>query len=100
MQSSIDDLLASGCVKRVDSVPHVCSPLSLVENATSKKRLVINLRYLHVNRHLWKQSCKYEDLRTAMLYFNAGDYMFSFDLKSGYHHIDIAEVHSGCQYRG
>ena len=91
VQSSIDDLLASGCAKRVDSVPHVCSLLSVVENATGTKRLVINLRYL--NKHLWKQSCKYEDLRTAMLYFNAGDYMFSFDLKSGYHHIDIAEVH-------
>ena len=28
-----------------------------------------------------------------MLLFDKRDYMFSFDLKSGYHHIDIAKVH-------
>ena len=33
-----------------------------------------------------------------MLLFEKGDYLFSFDLKSGYHHVDIAEHH--CQYLG
>ena len=41
-----------------------------------------------------------------MLLFEKGDYLFSFDLKSGYHHVDIAEVHQkylgfswwGCYY--
>ena len=28
-----------------------------------------------------------------MLLFEQDDYMFSFDLKSGYHHVDVAEVH-------
>ncbi len=35
-------------------------------------------------------------LRTGQLalqYFNQGDFMFSFDLKSGYHHIDIFPEH-------
>jgi len=36
---------------------------------------------------------KYEDLRTAMLMFQKADYVFSFDLKSGYHHVDIYEPH-------
>ena len=58
VQSSVDDILASGCAKRVDRAPHVCSPLLVVENVAGKKRLVINLRYL--NRYLWKQSCKYK----------------------------------------
>lgn len=62
-----------------------------MQNASGKKRLVVNLKYL--NRYLWKQKFKYEDLRTAMLLFEKGDYMFSFDLKSGYHHVDIAHVH-------
>ena len=88
VQTSIDELVATGCVRHVEEVPHVCSPLSVVENAVGKKRLVLNLRYL--NQHLWKQ---YEDLRTAMMYFNPGDYLFAFDLKSGYHHVDIAEIH-------
>ena len=29
----------------------------------------------------------------AMTLFEKGDYLFSFDLKAGYHHIDIAEEH-------
>ena len=28
-----------------------------------------------------------------MLLLKKGDYIFSFDLKSGYHHVEIAEVH-------
>ena len=34
-----------------------------------------------------------KDMRIAMLLFQPGDYVFSFDLKSGYHHIDIFEPH-------
>ena len=74
----------------VPEPPHVCSPMSVVENSVGKKRLVVNLR--HLNRFLWKQKFKYEDLRVAMLLFEKGDFLFSFDLKSGYHHIDINEA--------
>ena len=88
---SIAELVRSGCVKEVEGVPAVCSPLSVVENSGGKKRLVLNLR--HLNMFLYKQKFKYEDLRVAMLLLKKGDYMFSFDLKSGYHHIDIAQAH-------
>ena len=84
---AIDELIADGRVKEVTARPHVCSPLSVVENSVGKKRLVLNLR--HVNKFLCKQKFKYEDLRVAMLLFEKGDYMFTFDLKSGYHHVDI-----------
>lgn len=47
----------------------VCSPLVVVENKTGKKRLVINLKYL--NRF------KYEDMRTALMYFDEGGYTLS-----------------------
>ena len=36
---------------------------------------------------------KYEDLRTEISLIKRGDYMFTFDLKSGYHHIDICPSH-------
>jgi len=36
---------------------------------------------------------KYEDWKIAMSYFSLGAYMFSFDLRSGYHHIEIFEGH-------
>ena len=48
--------------------------LSVVESNAGKKRLVINLR--HLNRFLWKQKFKYEDLQVAMLLFEKGDYLF------------------------
>ena len=85
-------------------MPYICSPISVVESGSGKKRLVVNLR--HLNKFLWKQKFKYEDLRIAMLLFERGDYLFSFDLKSDYHHVDIAVVHQkylgfawgGCYY--
>ncbi|XP_011405606.1 PREDICTED: uncharacterized protein LOC100639089 [Amphimedon queenslandica] len=36
---------------------------------------------------------KYEDFRTALDYFEEDAYLFTFDLKSGYHHIDIHVEH-------
>jgi len=36
---------------------------------------------------------KYEDLRTAALLFETNEYLFKFDLKSGYHHVDIHPEH-------
>ena len=71
VEESVAGLLTSGCIKEVDSIPYICSPLSVVESSGGKKRLVINLR--HLNRFLWKQKFKYEDLRVAMLLFEKGD---------------------------
>jgi len=67
------------------------SPTFVVENGKGKLHLVINLRYL--NQFLWKDKFKYEDIHIAMLLFQNDDYMFLFDLKSGYHHIEIYEPH-------
>ena len=52
---------------------------------------MLNLRVL--NQYLRKDHFKYEDLRTAMLMLSRGDYLFKFDLKSGYHHLDVFEPH-------
>ena len=78
VNTSLSELLANRCVRPVDDMPYICSPVSVVESGSGKKRLVVNLR--HLNKFLWKQKFKYEDLRTAMLLFERGDYLFSFDL--------------------
>ena len=88
---AVDNLLKGGYIEAVSDPPYVCSPLSVVTNQSGKKRLVVNLR--HVNKFLWKQKFKYEDLRVAMALFEHGEWMFSFYLKSGYHHIDVAPHH-------
>ena len=101
IDQSLSELLQTGCVRVVDSAPHICSPLAVVEGSTGKKRLVINLRYL--NQFLWKQKFKYDDLRVALNFFERGDYLFSFDLKSGYHLVDIAVSHKkylGFEWKG
>ena len=91
VSGAITQLLANRCIRKVDQKPHICSPLSVVENADKKLRLVLNLRYL--NQSLQKVKFKYEDLRVALLMFTRKDFLFKFDLKSGYHHIDIFGPH-------
>ena len=68
--------------------PIVCSPLSVVTNA-SGKRLVLDLRY--VNQFLPDCKFKYEGLELVPTLFNCGNYFTTFDPKSGYHHVDIHE---------
>lgn len=96
VSETIQDLLKYRCIQVVVARPHICSPLSVVINDVGKKRLVLNLRYL--NQYLWKDHFKYEDLRTLMQMFSRNDYMVTFDLKSGYHHVDIFQDH--WQYLG
>ena len=72
MTEGSSDLLTTGCVVDVQEAPHICSPLSVVENSSGKRRLVVNLR--HLNRFLWKQKFKYEDLRVAMLLLEKNDF--------------------------
>ena len=39
--SSISELCAMRCVVKVSDMPHICSPLSVVESSSGKKRLVL-----------------------------------------------------------
>ena len=90
VSQAILELLESGRVVKVVSPPKVVNPLSVSENG-EKKRLILDLRY--VNKHLWKKHVKFEDFRTFENFIKKGSYMFHFDFRSGYHHIDIYEEH-------
>ena len=63
----------------------------MVANSEGKLRLVLNLK--HLNQFLCKDKFKYEDLWVALLMFQKGDFLVKFDLKSGYHHVDVYEPH-------
>ena len=91
VSDSITELLANRCIVKVAQKPYICSPLSVVANAEGKLRLVLNLKYL--NQFLHKVKFKYEDIRVALLMFTKEDFLFKFDLKSGYHHLVIFEPH-------
>ena len=93
--AEITSLLKSGRIQELDQPPTVINPLS-VDVKDGKKRLILDLRY--VNMHVWKEHIKYEDYRTLKNFLCRGDFIYSFDLKSGYHHVDIFDEH--CQYLG
>jgi hypothetical protein len=65
------------------------NPLTVAEG--KKLRLVLDLR--HVNEFTHVSKFKYEGLNSLADMFSQGFYFFTFDLESGYHHIDIFEPH-------
>lgn len=65
--------------------------MSVSIQPNGKKRLILDLRY--VNHFINKLRIKYDDWKIASLMFHKNGYMFSFDLKSGYHHVEIFQPH-------
>ena len=96
VDNAVADLLKNRCAVQVSEKPYICSPLLVVSNSSGKLRLILNLRYL--NQFLHVVSFKYEDLRIAALMFEEDEFLIKFDLKSGYHHVDIYPEHQ--QYLG
>ncbi|KAL9969042.1 hypothetical protein ACROYT_G021206 [Oculina patagonica] len=91
VESAINELISQGCVAEVFQAPVIINPLSVSIQKSGKKRLILDLR--HVNQFLYKIKFRCEDLTVAKEVLNPGDFMFSFDLKSGYHHVEIFPEH-------
>ena len=87
VEQAILELLQSNRVIEISEAAFVVNPLSVSVQATGKKRLILDLR--HVNQYIVKAKIKYEDWKVGLKYFQKGSFMISFDLKSGYHHIEI-----------
>jgi len=93
VEEAIQELLASSRISEVHNKAqlHVINPLSVSMQASGKKRLILDLR--KVNQCLYKQKFKFEDYKQALAYFRPGCFLTKFDLKSGYHHIEIFPDH-------
>ncbi|CAI7907161.1 unnamed protein product [Closterium sp. NIES-54] len=91
-RSAIQELLTSGAAAVASSSSAVTciSPLNVAEQR-NKCRLILDLR--KVNQYLIVPKFKYEGLLRVAELAKPDNWMFSVDLKSGYHHIDI---HSPC----
>lgn len=87
VSEAVSDLLETGCILQVPFKPVIVNPLSVAVNGSGKKRLILDLSVL--NKFVRRDKVKFEDWKVAIQYFQQGCYMFKFDLKSGYHHIDI-----------
>lgn len=91
VNTEIENLLQKGCVSEVFDTPHVVNPLTVAFNRGGKPRLVLDCR--HINPHLFKYKCCFEDHSVATGLFQTGDFLFTFDLKSAYHHVMILKSH-------
>ena len=88
---AIHSLLDINCIEELVESPGIINPLSVSFHKSGRKRLILDLR--HINRLLFKNKFKCEDVSVAKEVLRLGDFMFSFDLKWGYHHIDIFPEH-------
>ena len=91
VSSAFCDLLELGLISEVLTPPTVINPLSVFVNLEGKPRLILDLR--RVNSYIPKAKFKMEDWNVFLQYLSRGGYMYKFDLKSGYHHIDICQPH-------
>ena len=89
--TEIENLLKKGVISVTEKMPVVVNPLTVAYNKAGKPRLVLDCR--HVNQYIHVFKVKFEDLKVALGLFGSGTYVFTYDLKSAYHHIDISEMH-------
>ncbi|CAI7870568.1 unnamed protein product [Closterium sp. NIES-53] len=90
-RTAIQELIESGAAVAMPATQLTCiSPLYMVEQK-DKCRHILDLS--NVNANLIVPKFKYEGLTRVADLTRVGDWMFSIDLKSGYHHIDI---HPSC----
>ena len=87
VSEAINDLLDRALIEKCKDAPYVVNPLTVSAHSSGKKRLILDLRV--VNKHLWKQSVKYEDIKIDLAYLQQGFHMIRFDLTSAYHFIDL-----------
>ena len=91
VSKAVNELLHTNLVEEIFCVPDIVNPLSVSTRSSGKQRLILDLR--HVNSFIFKQKFKREDLSVAIQIFDQGCHLFKFDLKSGYHHIEIFPAH-------
>jgi len=89
VEKAIQELLETDRIKQVSEAPYCVNPLSVATQRNGKKRLILDVS--EVNKHVYKEKIKFDDWRTMSDYIESNQYMYKFDIKQGYHHIDIHE---------
>ena len=87
VNEAILELLQLGGVMELKRPPDVVNPLSVSIHPNGKNRSILDLRF--INSFLIKHGVKYEDCKIALSHLQKG----SFDLKNGYHNIEIHPDH-------
>jgi hypothetical protein len=87
VREAVSTLVITGAAMKVSKRPFIISPLGVVPKGIDKLRLILYLRY--VNSFLKVDSFKYESLKLVPYLCKLKDLLFTVDLKSGYHHVDV-----------
>ena len=87
VDSEIQSLLKLKCISEVSQTPYVVNPLTVAYGKSGKPRLVLDCR--HINPHLMKFKHKYEDTKVARELFKNNEFLFTYDLQSAYHIVQI-----------
>ena len=92
VKQEIQTLLTKGVVSEVKEKPKVINPLTVAYNRSGKPMFVLDCRHINPCIHLFK--VKFEDIKIAIEMFEPNSFLYTFDLKSAYHHIDIYTEHT------
>jgi hypothetical protein len=102
VEKAIADLIATRAAMEWPLCPLVVSPLGVVpKKGSAKYRLIFDGRY--VNDHLSIPTFSYETLSHMHSWARPGDYAFTIDLTSGFHHLMMHESawpYLGFQWNG
>ena len=102
VSKAIDGLLASGAAERVHTTPWVVNPLGVkFRRGSTKPRLIIDMRY--VNSFLQRKKFKYETVSDLSELLLRNDYLWSVDVASAYHHVELRPeetTYFGFQWQG
>ena len=82
-------LLNSNCNDELDQLWYCCNPLTVVEG--KKLRMALDLR--NVNKFINQDICRYENVNTLSEMIRTNGFFTTFDLKSGYHHMETVPQH-------
>ena len=89
VSQAISKLLKNTCIEELDQKPYCCNPLT--EAKSKKLRLILDLH--HVNSFIKQNKFRYENLTTLSEILSEGNHFKTFDMSSGYHHIEIHSEH-------
>jgi hypothetical protein len=87
VDQTVNELIVSGCAIEVPFQPYIVNPLSVATHKSGKKRFILDMSILNLS--IKKENVKFEDWKISVQYFERDTFMFKFDLKSGYFHLDI-----------
>ena len=90
ISQAISKVLKNNCIEELDQKPYYCNSLTIAES----RKLRLNLDLRHVNSFIKQNKFRYENITLHQKFWvKEINHFATFDLSSGYHHIEIHPEH-------